>query len=470
MLPPISRSLQLLAACLAVVLSYVWALRTSLILWLLVEFAFHLFQRKVLIPRLASFRPEDVGTCMSKEQFDIAMDHVSFLLKQDPAKFWQRVTGLKLYYVTEDVARRFLRSLLFLVGDTDAEAALLEQGLERISAITNGFAPSTGTVGLPNRISGWTDDVHLTNIVRTTPLMIGVMAELSIVAASICLRLFGWRPGATSKVSVVQYSMLAPNVERVVGRPLVLIPGAALGFVSFLPLALYLQKMLTDRTIILFRLPWVECGRPWVKIPQWSEIISDMVIVLKDLGIEEFDVVAHSYGTAVANRLLRKLCATSVSRANQAMGALHPMPDATVPVHECGSMRVGFMGLIDPIVLGGASTGLVGIINALGPDICMAFCANRAGISSHEVLSFNPQVYGQCRDGVSAYFAEGDVLVDTSLARELLQNVVPKASCVVDRTWCSFHSRWLVELWLVGPAWAAPCASQCLHLLLRGLK
>ena len=145
-------------------------------------------------------------------------------------------------------------------------------------------------------------------------------------------------------------------------------------------------------------------------LPQWSVLIRDLVGGIREVlsadaaahschisaeggGAEgggaagapiggsptcDFDVVAHSYGTAVANRLLRELC----------LEHRHP------PAVPAEALRVVHLELIDPIVLGGASTGLVGVINRAQPDISFGFAANRAGVTTREVcvlpISFAP--------------------------------------------------------------------------------
>ena len=105
----------------------------------------------------------------------------------------------------------------------------------------------------------------------------------------------------------------------------------------------------------------------------------------RESGVVSVDMIAHSYGTAVANRLLRALC------ANQQ----HHMSVGNTSTRH---LSVGFLCLLDPIVLGGASTGLIAILNGSGPDISFAFCANRAGVTSKEILDYDPRGCGAgCR-------------------------------------------------------------------------
>ena len=97
-------------------------------------------------------------------------------------------------------------------------------------------------------------------------------------------------------------------------RPLVLLPGAGAGLTSFVPFVLFLQRRYRrigeERTMVVYRLPWVEVGRPWSHLPQWDAVVNDMGEGLSQLlgPHAAFDVVAHSYGTAVVNRFLRSLC------------------------------------------------------------------------------------------------------------------------------------------------------------------
>ena len=178
-------------------------------------------------------------------------------------------------------------------------------------------------------------------------------------------------------------------------------------------------------------------GRPWSVLPQWSSLVAGLLEVLSGLGVRRCDVVAHSYGTAVANRLLRELCfgdhaATAAAAAGgeeldelaeprrvlrSATSAItSPAPTqhgrasgassssssslssssffsssssgaaAAAAVRSAAPVVVGFLGLVDPITLGGASCGLVGVINQQGRreqcereagavDLCCKTCA-----------------------------------------------------------------------------------------------
>ena len=51
---------------------------------------------------------------------------------------------------------------------------------------------------------------------------------------------------------------------------------------------------------------------------------------------------------------------------------------------------MNYLAIVDPIVLGGASCGLVGVINQGGPDLSFAFCANRAGVTFKEIIDYDP--------------------------------------------------------------------------------
>ena len=103
-----------------------------------------------------------------------------------------------------------------------------------------------------------------------------------------------------------------------------------------------------------------------------------------------------------------------------------------------------------------------------------AFCGNRAGNGTKEILNYDPCQQDQCRGGISVYLSAQDQLVDVDLARHILmKDVAPldgphcssHVQLCVDRTVDSFHGRWLVEIWCGGLFWGAPCASTCLSLL-----
>jgi len=171
----------------------------------------------------------------------------------------------------------------------------------------------------------------------------------------------------------------------------------------------------------------VEVGRPWARLPQWSEVICDMVHGIGDvLSAEcnskvtmplnpaqpnaavstlEFDLLAHSYGTAVANRLLRELCVDKKHCYKHGLSKSVP-----------NELSVRHVVMIDPIVFGGASTGMVGCINQIGPDLSFAFCGNRAGVTTKEIMDYDLNAVS---GNLSVYVAQNDLLLDIPLAERL---------------------------------------------------
>jgi hypothetical protein len=231
------------------------------------------------------------------------------------------------------------------------------------------------------------------------------------------------------------------------------------------------------------------------------------------------DLVCHSYGTAVDNRLLRELCGEKASLDAGRHASLRPpasssSSSSSTPSHarlrprqsrsaaavdqqaagkkQAAGLRVHYAALLDPIVLGGATAGLITTINACRPDISFAYCANRAGVTVREVLDFDPRRSGQCLGGLGVYMSFDDILLDAQLASHVLNNAglahqfFPGAGgsggggsesallqdgshvqLVVDSTPRSFHGRWLLELWYLGGGvlWRSPCASKALGML-----
>jgi hypothetical protein len=182
------------------------------------------------------------------------------------------------------------------------------------------------------------------------------------------------------------------------------------------------------------------------------------------LSSSTVDVVAHSYGTAVANRLLRELLGGGLQTAAHCRSAMPRPPPLTI--HS--------LLLIDPIVLGGATTGLAGCtINRSSPDMSFAFCGNRAGVSAKEAIDYD--VTGgdgaQCGGGVTVYMSADDPLADVHLARDTIKRVAGEKGTVFgDTTMHAFHGRWLVELWFGGYFWHAPCCNNCFNVLFSKLR
>jgi pimeloyl-ACP methyl ester carboxylesterase len=479
--------------------------------WVAIELLWMCYFYSYMVPALCAFRPEDSGVAHTEEDVDRIIDNIVFLLTRDSKLFWKRVTGHACVHgkVPRPTAQCFVKSLLFMFDDCDCynhdhQIALFENALARIEVASGGFLPeiegkcdnsngntTTMPPAIPNHIRSWVDDDHLGSIVRSTPLLMIFFSQLLRMATICVIMVCGFRRSHMHSPSGLECWVWNPSRaadattptghdsrKAAVLRPLVLLPGAGFGLTSFLPLAMFFQGKFSDRTIILYRLPWVEVCRPRVHLPQWSTVMEGMLTGFVKMGIQdcEIDVVSHSYGTAVANRLLRELCKIS------------SMPSAidtdTANKSSCQKPpRINFLALLDPIVLGGATTGLSGfVINQVGPDLSFAFCGNRAGFSTKEILDYDPRQQGQCMGGIGVYMSENDMLVDVHLARHILENhVVPLATrrsaednkfvqFCIDPTDNSFHGRWLVEMWCLGVLWGAPCANRCLGLLEQKLK
>jgi hypothetical protein len=462
------------ATCVVVylaVLLWIPAIKVPMLLWLGVEILWLAYFTCYLLPQLTSFRPEDSCKPLLAEDVNRLIDNIVFLIRKDRHTFWSHVTGkaCSTGSIPASTARCFVKSLMFFYDEchhytTPEQTELYENAVTRVKEACGGFAEENVddiSNHIPNHIRSWVDDDHLGDLVRCTPLVMILVTEAVRAFTLVVVLIFGFRRGHVHSPSGVECWVWDPPTLAAESRPLVLLPGAGFGLTSFLPLALLLQNRLPNRRIILYRLPWVEMCRPWVVLPQWSSVITGLKEGFKVVGLNdcEIDVLGHSYGTAVANRLLRELCTSGSEVFNE---------EQEVPP------RIHFLGLLDPIVLGGASTGLSGFtINQVGPDLSFAFCGNRAGNGTKEILDYDPCINNQCMGGISVYMSAHDQLVDVDLARHILVKDVipldsPRSSHVqlcVDRTEDSFHGRWLVEIWCGGLLWGAPCATNCLNLL-----
>jgi hypothetical protein len=562
--------------------------------WLLIELLWLIYFRSVLVKQLINFRPEDSGSALLLSDVDGIINHIEYLIRRDPSSFWEKVTGVSCRgSVPRNVVRCFVRSLFFMFEENtcykeESQVLLFESALRRVEEasgklriISNDFDDDlNGDVpAYSNLIKSWIDDELLYDIISATPLVMVMYSEVIRRSTLAFLFLFGWRRGYIDPASHTEcwtLNVTAPPIssplqqqqqQQFSSPPLVLFPGAGFGMTSFIPLALKAQFSLRGRPIILYRFPWVEVCHPWAILPQWSVVIAGVITGLNKLGIGQdcpFDLISHSYGTAVANRLVRTLCdevrhretfSVSATNAKRQPPQRHKMKtrssmtrsvftlsededktinsyvlssygesndgrgegmkkvatDTTIPagvVTQSSSSllqfpRVRCLCLLDPIVLGGASTGISSfIINSVNPDMSFAFCGNRAGFGSKEVLNYDPRSAGQCQGGINVYMSAFDLLVDVDLAKYILQrhlgcnfgiegdmrnynnqhSISPdehgsihyvsvetdQSSAVrfcVDFTENSFHGRWLVEMWFLGLLWNAPCANRCYNLL-----
>jgi hypothetical protein len=98
-------------------------------------------------------------------------------------------------------------------------------------------------------------------------------------------------------------------------------------------------------------------------------LIKDIIHSLRTLGVTDFDVLAHSYGTSVVNRLLRALCGLDKIEGYSAEG------DAS------SQLCVKALSMAEPVVFGTTSVGFsCAFMNALGPDLNLACISNRGGV------------------------------------------------------------------------------------------
>ena len=70
------------------------------------------------------------------------------------------------------------------------------------------------TLAVPNLIQGWTDDDHLRDIVRSTPLVLNITCALNTLATFLVLRLAGWKPGPAVGTSGVECWVFHPRGKR----------------------------------------------------------------------------------------------------------------------------------------------------------------------------------------------------------------------------------------------------------------
>ena len=361
-----------------------------------------------LLPQLTNFRPEDSCKPLVTEDVNHLIDNIVFLLKKDKHSFWKNVTGHACTSgnIPASTARCFVKSLLFFFAEcahyhTPEQKALYEHAVGRVEEATGGFAiapphancdrgeeeeeeeeeesvlrgggrgDDQAHVHVPNHIRAWVDDEHLGSLVRCTPLVMVLLTEAMRALTLGVIVLFGFRRGHCHVSSGLECWVWHPRTQTQAqaeatdkrplssSRPLILFPGAGFGLTSFLPLALLLQRRLVGRSVVLYRFPWVEVCRPWVTLPQWSMVLEGLLEGFEALGLSgcEIDVLSHSYGTAVANRLLRELCRLEEDKDKGERGRGGGRGGGT---SGTAPPRVHFLALLDPIVLGGASTGLSG--------------------------------------------------------------------------------------------------------------
>jgi len=178
-----------------------------------------------------------------------------------------------------------------------------------------------------------------------------------------------------------------------------------------------------SRQIVLLRTPWSELGMPLEPMPQWDDAVDDIIHGLTQLRIVNASIIAHSYGTCIANRVLRRLCGLNSEEG-------FPKPAE-------GFNCVRSLVLLEPMIFGDTSAGLsCGMVNSLGLDINLASLTNRGGVPWKETMFYNPQDHAQCLAGIFVYAAAGDMLLEVKSTEAFCQKYVPGANFYTDKT-CS---------------------------------
>ena len=463
--------------------------------WSALEISWYIYFRTTIIHRLATFRPEDSCKSLTKRDVDLCISDIVYLLETNAARFWSNVTGINIDEFSKGkklpiaTAKSFLNSIFMIFPECtiykeSSQKLLYQIALQRIETASNGFDHNPTTKSMPNLIRGWYDDNHIKKIVRSSPLIVITLSYLCLSAVIILLYSCGWKCGHYDATTGMECWILKNtnpgniNQPKDKKKPLVLFPGAGAGLLSFLPLLLQIQfgqrrTNQNQRDVVVYRFPWVEVGRFTYTFPQWTEIINGIRESLHVVGIDEkFDLVAHSYGTIVAGRLLRHLCSGESSQP---------------------FLCIDYLAMLDPVLLGGASCGLISQLNHAGPDLSFGFAANRAGVFNFEILNYNPQLSGQCMTGMSFYLSNDDVLVDVGLAQHILETYKARKcpqqeqqcsqiknekqtkvvwnnahlgniELVVDTSPNSFHGRWLIDFWCIN-WWDRPCATKAMAMM-----
>lgn len=208
--------------------------------------------------------------------------------------------------------------------------------------------------------------------------------------------------------------------------------------------------------VIVFRWPWAEYGQPFETMPQWNIIMEGIFAFMNEFGVETADMIAHSYGTCIANRVLRRLCNLDAEDG--------------FPAPTRGFRSVRALALLEPMIFGDTSAGLsCAFCNNLGLDINLASLTNRGGVPWKETMFYDPSSRGQCLGGIHIYACVGDAFVDASGMKEFCRKHQPSARFKKDTTRFTFHGRFLCEMWCGASFLSAPCATRVMQLVLNAL-
>ena len=250
------------------------AVSITMVLCLVIEICWFFYFHIKLVPQLTSFKPEDSGGLLLKNDVDRIINNVIFLLKKDFRAFWTRVCGDQFKgSVTRTTVKSFVRSLLFMFAEHEHYGSHEQQNLflyavGRVehSCGTNLIADDDTCYNDDcelknvdvnnNHIRSWIDDTHLAGIIRSTPLIMIAFSEFLRLMTFTVMHCFGWRRiqvDAESGLECWARYPTSPSNQRA----LICIPGAGFGLMSFLPLIFMLQFQMPHRTILVYRLPWV---------------------------------------------------------------------------------------------------------------------------------------------------------------------------------------------------------------------
>lgn len=298
-------------------------------------------------------REFDIIKTGDERQFKNFMETICEFIKRDPERYWKRIVyPLKLDEITACTVKDVIRSLSRDVRNIFITRTLVNELYSDVCDASNNVFKEGSKQR--HHIESW-----YTNNITITPIMLWQTLILDGFDVSTDLLFFitGWRPIVLPNNNIAMWKLERCNACD--EPPIVVFPGLCGHRFYKYGLLTDLQNKFPDRTIYIFEVPFTEL-KDTISYVSWDTLISNIIRYFAHESLDVFDLYAHSYGTHVANRLIRYI------------RGLYPY-ESHIDVHAC---HIRKMFLIEPPIFNATSSGY-----------STSFMTNKMKIKNFTILS-----------------------------------------------------------------------------------
>ena len=274
-------------------------LKTAIFSFLFFELGWRFYIQNYVLPKdLNQSRTFDNVTKDDKEKFLKEINEIKKIINNNPEKYWKQIAyPLELNSINSSTVKDVIKCL-----SRDRFYAFINKQL--INKCYNIFQKSSGVkfkngIIQKHHLRNWFYDDNL----NISPIWHSQLLMLDFIDFISDCQLFwnGWQNINTENVKIsARFLKKSKNLDETI----VIFPGLT-GHQYYLNT---LIKRIIDKypskNLLLFEIPFIEL-KDTISLISWSELIESILILLKKININQFDIIAHSYGTLITNRFIR---------------------------------------------------------------------------------------------------------------------------------------------------------------------